>query len=145
MDPSSNPAKPAKWTDRLKKFAKTVDQAKAEAAAKAAEADQKEAEAHALQRQYENLYKELDQTSDKLMHADGNFATFQSAAKSMRQEMINFWGQSHADGSALKPPHYGDLVAIEAAIADYPRIREQLVQKVDASKRALSEFEREHL
>lgn len=139
------PTTKPKWTDRLRKFSATVEQAKAEAAEKAAAAEAKEAEAHELQKRYEQLNKEVDKAADQLILADAQIANFKSAVLQMREAMLDGFGKSHADGSALPAPHYGDLVALEAAITDFPRIRQHLATKAEAAQRALKDFEHEHL
>ena len=40
---------------------------------------------------------------------------------------------------------YHVMAAIEAAVADIPRVREHLVSKLAAAEAALREFERQHL
>lgn len=102
------------------------------------------AHAKELQRQLANLNKHVDDANEVLTRADSQFQACKAAAAQVSNGMLTSWGTGHVDGSVDRPPSYQALVDIEAAIADYPRIREHLTAKVNAAESALSNFQREN-
>ena len=116
-------------------------QAEAEEKRTALEASITEAENY--QRRLSALQRNVDDAADALIRADSQLAALKGAAASMEDAMLRAWGNAtHAvDGTATAPPDYSALVAIRAAIEDFPRCRKQLTQNLAVAQRALDDFQ----
>ena len=90
------------------------------------------------------MQREVEQAEGQLAVATDQFEQLSSQAENLRGILGNAWGLTHGDGSALNPPVYSYLVTIEAAVADFPRVRKDLQSKVNRARSAVREFEQQH-
>lgn len=132
---------PAPVKSLLSKFDENIQRAHAELESKQLELERQCAEAVELQKNHAALNRELDHCADRLIHADEQFENFKLELAGLKDNFLDAWGNPSVVGG----PNYRHIVMLEAAIADYPRVRQHLVSKVESAKTALSEFEREHL
>ena len=101
-------------------------------------------EARELQETARRLQRELEQAEKRLAAATQQFEQLKSEAASLRGIFGNGWGRTDVDSTALNPPVYSNLISIEAAVADFPRVRKHLQSKVTLARSALQEFEQRH-
>lgn len=99
------------------------------------------ARAKQLQQDLANLQKHVDDANERLSRADSQFERCKAAVTQLRAGMLTAWGTGHVDGSVDRPVSYQALVDIEAAIADYPRVRAELLTKVKYAEHSLSQFQ----
>jgi len=122
----------------LHRLQREADQQRQALEANIAEADQH-------QRRLSGLQRCVDDAADTLIRADSQLAQLKGAAASIEEGMLVAWGlTAHvADGTPTRPPDYSALVAIRAAISDFPRCRKQLENNLAVAQRALHDFENE--
>lgn len=70
---------------------------------------------------------------------------FLAAVATMRQGLRQMWGRRDGYGGELRPPYYGEVIALKAGIQDCPSAREDLTATVAATQDALSKLERVHV
>jgi hypothetical protein len=109
-----------------------------------ADAERQTSEARELQKTAEKLYRALDQAEKRLAAADQQCERLKSEAAYLCNVLGDSWGHTDVDGTALNPPVYSNLVSIEAAVADFPRVRKLLQSKVSLARSALREFVQQH-
>lgn len=126
---------------RLAKFDENIQRAHAELEEKQAELERKHAEAAQLQERHNALTFEIDRHADELARADNYFHTFEAQLAGLKTRFLDVWGDENSEFG----PNYREIISLEAAIADYPRVRKHIVAKLDAAQATLNAFEREHL
>ena len=126
---------------RLSSFEENLKRAQAELEEKHAELELKHAEATKLQQRYDALNFEVDRHADELARADGYFHTFEAQLAGLKNRFLDVWGDENSEFG----PNYREIISLEAAIADFPRVRKHIVAKLDAAQAALNAFEREYL
>jgi chromosome segregation ATPase len=114
----------------------------AEAARQKLEAAVEQAKAN--QRRLDALNRTVDDASDQLLRADEQLRQCKAAAAQIRNAMPAQWGTGHVDGSTYRPPDYSALVALDASIADFPRVRAALEQRLSEAQTNLTNFQREN-
>jgi len=132
---------PAPAKSRLVKFGEMIQRACDELTANQSELERRYAEAEQLQRTHNDLNRELDRCSEQLVIAEGQFETFKAELAETKKCFLDAWGNPAVIGG----PNYRQIVMLEAAIADFPRVRQHILAKVEAAKAALTDFEQEHL
>jgi chromosome segregation ATPase len=110
---------------------------------KAIEAEQAVQHTQELQSTLHHLNLEHDRACDQLSHADAQFAQFQSSIAQIEQALLSEWGKLNGHNELVQWPDYQALNNYRSAIADFPRVRKSIVTKVEATKQALSKFERD--
>ena len=111
-----------------------------EAAQKRAELDAALKNAQAIQRTLSGLQRDVDNCSDQLIRADGQNVTFKNAIETVKATFLEAWGKTtHIDGDTT-PPDYSHLAAFKEAIADYPRVRAHLQEKLTKAQALLTNF-----
>jgi hypothetical protein len=128
----------------IRRLQERVQHTDAELKQRQADAERRAVEARELQGIAERLQCEVDQTEKRLAVAEEQFEGLKSQAAYLGDVLSNSWGRIDVDGSALHPPVYSNLVTIEAAVADFPRVRKHLQSKVSLARSALREFEQQH-
>jgi chromosome segregation ATPase len=102
------------------------------------------AQAKEVQRQLANLNRRVDDAAETLTRAESQSQQCQAAADQVREALLIKWGTGHADGTTDRPPSYAALVELDAAVADFPRIRSALQERLAVAQGALSNFSKEN-
>jgi chromosome segregation ATPase len=111
---------------------------------KRAQLESEVAQAKELQRQLANLNRSVDDAAETLSRAESQSQQCQAAADQVREALLTSWGTGHADGTTDRPPSYAALVDLDAAVADFARIRSVLQQKLSTAQAALSDFSKKN-
>ena len=135
---------PAETSPRVSQLSQNLVRLEQEADARRRELEAEIAKAQEIQRRLSGLQRAVDDASDQLTNAESQFASYKAAANQLREGLLTVWGLSHVDGSVYRAPDYSALPGIEAAIADFPRIRASLQDRLANAQTALSEFERQN-
>jgi hypothetical protein len=144
---SPNPASfdlPPVKTPELTRLEQNFAQIEREAEAARLELEQAVAKAKQDQRTLEGLNRSVDDAADNLRRADEQHAAFKNAITVMLTGMADTWSRHHVDGSAGAMPDYGAIVTYERAVADFPRVRAALEQKLAQAQNALSTFTKDN-
>ncbi|MEY2499823.1 MAG: hypothetical protein QOI07_157 [Verrucomicrobiota bacterium] len=111
---------------------------------KRAQLESEVARAKELQRQLANLNRLVDDAADRLSRGESQAQQCKAAAEQVREAMLTSWGTGHADGTTDRPPSYAALVELDAGVADWPRVRLSLQQKLATAQANLSNFSKEN-
>jgi DNA repair exonuclease SbcCD ATPase subunit len=130
--------------DLIRRLQERVQQTDAELKQRQADAERQAIEARELEDEAERLQQELDQAEKRLATADQQCERLKSEAAYLCDVLGDNWGRTDVDGTALNPPVYSNLVSIEAAVADFLRVRKLLQSKVSLARTALREFVQQH-
>lgn len=122
-------------------FADDIRRLQKEAAEKNAELDAQLAAAEQLQRQSERFEHEIENHADRLFRAGLRFSAFEVRARQLRVLLIDLWGRP----DERNPVDYSGLVALEAAIADYPRTQRILAANLATAQQELANFKASNL
>jgi len=120
--------------DRIRHSQEQLDQ-------KRAELDKESAEAAAVQERLHYLQIDVERAADQLTMAEGQLHAFKATLAALRGALLESWGNTSiiayhgADG-----PNYSDVVRIQAAVDDWPRVRAHLSAKVETAQKALANF-----
>ena len=90
------------------------------------------------QKELSRLSTALDNATAAVDRADLHLAMHKAEIEKLETIHLESWG----DTGSVSGPGYGPLVALRAAIEDFPRCRAHLAAKVEAARRALKEFEK---
>lgn len=82
---------------------------------------------------------------NRLANADAEFESYKAARASIAENLRTiWWGNAEGAGSSAQQGYAG-LVALDAAIADYPNARKVIVDELAQLEARIAAFEREHL
>jgi hypothetical protein len=112
--------------------------------AQAAEAKAQAREAKALQSRGATLQHCVERVEDKLFQADTQLDQLKAKVRYLREHMVDGWGAVSPSSNVpvISPPDYREVLALEAAIADYEsRVHQILVERVATAKAELKEFQ----
>jgi hypothetical protein len=129
-------------TALLEKFSRRTESTRAELALKQRELDERATKAAELQAEAERLQRNVDDAADRLVRADSQFAAFKERATQLRRTLGEAWSSPPRGQHGIVPAvDYSGLLAVEAAISDFPRVREVLAKDVSGAQAALKKFE----
>ncbi len=97
-------------------------------------------EARDLQRKYSELSNAAEAANEQLRSAEQQFAGQQVELKNRLAAIADGWGSP----SVPNGPTYAQIVAIRAAVEDFPRVRAILATRFNAAQALLAEFEKKH-
>jgi hypothetical protein len=122
-----------------------LKEAQAELQTQQAELEAKERRARDLQVRHDTLSRSLELAEDRLHTAEAQFSILQHQHAGMEQVFGSRWGLKDGWGSVLPLPlsSYVEFMGIEAAIADYKRVRPLLQAAVTEAQGALQKFEQD--
>jgi len=92
------------------------------------------------------LQKQVDNAANAILTAESRRNQFAQRIKELIATAGTLWGRSNDEFSpGISPAYslveaYGNVVALENALADFSRIKPQLVANLDAAKEQLAEF-----
>jgi hypothetical protein len=144
---SPNPAHlelPVAPSPELTKLQQNFARIEADADAARRELEAAVEKAKANQRTLDALNRTVDDAADNLRRAAEQHVAFKNAVEVMLAGMADTWSRHHVDGSAGAMPDYSAIVMYERAIADFPRVRTTLEQKVAKAQAALTKFQTEN-
>lgn len=104
----------------LDRLQQNLDRARTALETQQAELERQTTAARLLQEQLRSLNKAVDDAGDRLSLAEEQHASFQAQLTSLRTMFLDGWGNPSVPGG----PNYRNLVNIEAAIADFPRVHD---------------------
>jgi hypothetical protein len=132
-------------TALIDRFTRKTESARKELESKQHELDQKAQKAVELQARAQRLQKDVDDAGDRLVAADAQCAAFQQRAAQLKDTLAQVWGAGPQGQRGMIPAvDYSGLVAVQAAVADFPRVRSTLESKLKTTQAALAAFERQN-
>ena len=124
----------------LAKLDEEVLQAEAELHEHNKRAEARIAAAQQLRDRLEALMREHENRSADLAFAEATCESFKQQLTHLKETFVNLWTNRAIPGG----PGYREIIALEAAVNDFPRVRKQLAERADRARIALQEFERKH-
>lgn len=97
-------------------------------------------QASALQNRLKALLTAVEEAESSLARADDQWAARKADLLAMQTGILEGWGNPAIPGG----PTYTNLIALRAAVEDFPRARQHLLTKVTTAKRALVDFEKKY-
>ncbi|MGC3992062.1 MAG: hypothetical protein QM796_20690 [Chthoniobacteraceae bacterium] len=152
IDPESVPVRGG-LLKGLRTFLQTEEQ-KLEAAK--ANVEERRARLHELEGQYQRLIIERDGRpirdggfegglKNRLAAADAEFDAYKARRAQLAESLRTvWWGASQRAGN-MAENGYAALLALDAAIADYPNARKVIADQLAQIESSIKNFEREHL
>lgn len=120
-----------------------VRRLRTEADAKLAEADAKIETARQLQYELEQLQAKFDNAADRYERAEVQASGFEAALSGARNTILVCWGSSSSN-PLLANPEYSAIAKLQAAIADWPRVKKILEADVKEAEAKLKFFQKAH-
>ncbi len=122
----------------FQKLENSLRRSKTELEAKQLEVDRQILESSELKERLRSLNADVQRYTDQLQRADEQFNRNQEGLQTFKDAVLTGWGRSDSPGA----PTYREIVALEGAIADYPRVRSFILSKITEAKEALRDLER---
>ena len=146
--------KPRSFLDGLRSFIQTEEQKLKQTTA---EVEERQAYLRGIEEQYGNLLVQRDGhprkdgmpplggVKNRLEAADAEFESYKALRAQMAENLRTvWWGNAESAGSPAQHGYAG-LLALDAAIADYPNARKVIADELAEIEARIAAFEREHL
>lgn len=96
--------------------------------------------ARQLQANLRSLQKSVDDAHDRLALAEQRRSSYEARLASLKLALRDGWGNP----GVIEGPNYTQVVALEAALADFPEARAQLSSQLEEAEAALAAFQKEN-
>jgi hypothetical protein len=111
-----------------------------------ADVEKRRAEHLQIGSEYKRLVQRRDEVKARLAAADTEFEGYKARRVELAENLRTiWWGNQHPRGSAPAADGYATVLALDAAIADYPNARKVITDELEQLEASVVAFEREHL